>query len=114
MFFNIKIGAIIKVSSINPVKVGENLTISCSIQKACENEMTQWNWNYSTSDMKEMIIRMGDTGINTSYVISPVMESHNGTYECIANINGSVYMNNTLLSVKGIFVIVMIFQSDLH
>ena len=102
MFFNI--GVIIKISSANVVKVGENLTISCSIEKACENEMTQWSWNYSTSDMEEIRIRMGDTGINTSYVISPVRESHNGTYECIANINGSVYMNNTLLTVKGIFI----------
>ena len=101
MFF--KIGVIIKISSANPVKVGENLTISCSLVKACENAMTEWSWNYSTSNMKEMRIHMGDTGINTSYVISPVRESHNGTYECTANINGSEYMNNTLLSVKGIF-----------
>ena len=113
MFF-INIGVIIKISSANPVKVGENLIISCSIQKGCENEMTQWSWNYSASDTKEMRIRMGDTGINTSYVMSPVRESHNGTYECTANINGSEYMNNTLLTVKGIFVIAMIFQSHLH
>ena len=42
-----------------------------------------------------------DTGINTTYVISPVKESDNGTYECVANINGSLYMNNILLTVKG-------------
>ena len=94
----------IKISSANPVNVGENLTISCSIEKTCEKVMTQWSWNYSTSDMKEMRIHMGNTGINTSYVISPVRESHNGTYECIANISGSMYMNNTVLTVKGIFI----------
>ena len=102
MFFNI--GVIIKKTSANPVKVGENLTISCSIVKACENELTQWSWYYNNNDMEEMIIDLGDTGINTSYVISPVRESHNGTYECIANINWSMYMNNTLLTVKGIFL----------
>ena len=66
--------------------------------------MTRWSWYYNTSDMEGMRIRMGDTGINTSYVISPVKESHNGTYECRANINGSMYMNDTLLTVKGIFI----------
>ena len=44
-----------------------------------------------------------DTGINTTYVISPVKESDNGTYKCVANINGSLHMNNILLTVKGNF-----------
>ena len=134
------------MSSTNPVKVGENLIISCS---ACENEMIQWIWYYNNGIIEEIIVDRdgsgsstsydvsslgmngsgsstsydvssvgrdgsgsstsnefsseGMSGINTTYVISPVKESDNGTYECVANINGSLYMNNILLSVKGNF-----------
>ena len=90
------------MSSTNPVKVGESFTISCSLVNTCETGMIHWSWNYSRGDMEEIRLDLNDTGINTSYEISPVKESDNGTYECVANINGSLYMDNILLTVKGI------------
>ena len=91
------------MSPTNPVKVGENLVISCSVEKACENETIQWIWYYNNSVIEEMRVDMNGSGSNTSYEISPVKESDNGSYECIAYINGSLYMDNILLTVKGIF-----------
>ena len=91
------------MSSTNPVKVGENVTISCSLVNTCETAMIHWSWSYSSSDKGKIRVSMNHTGINTSYAISPVKESDNGTYECVANINGSLYMDNILLIVKGIF-----------
>ena len=91
------------MSSTNPVKVGESLNISCSVVKTCETEMIHWSWYYSRGYMDDISLRLNDTGINTFYEISPVKESDNGTYECVANINESLYMDNILLTVKGIF-----------
>ena len=88
------------MSSTNPVKVGESLIISCSVAKACENEMIQWIWYYNNGVMR---VDMDGSGSSTSYEISPVRESVNGTYECVADINDSLYMNNILLTVKGNF-----------
>ena len=113
----IYIDVTIKMTSTNPVIVGESLTISCSLVNACENETVQWMWYYNNSAMEEIRVDMNgsgsstsydssplgmdNTGVNTSYVISPVKESHNGTYKCVANINGSLYMDSILLTVKG-------------
>ena len=98
------------MTSTNPVKVAESLTISCSLVNACENEIIQWMWYYnngivngsgSNTSYYSSPLGMDNTGVNTSYVISPVKESHNGTYKCITNINGSLYMDSILLTVKG-------------
>ena len=86
-----------------PVKVGESLIISCSVERACENETIQWIWYYINGDMEAIIVDMNGSGSSTSYVISPVKDSDNGTYECVANISDSLYMNNILLTVKGNF-----------
>ena len=91
------------MSHTNPVKVGESLNISCSVVKACETETIQWIWYYNNGDMKAIIVDMDGSGSSTSNEISPVRESDNGTYECVADINGSLYMNNILLTVKGNF-----------
>ena len=91
------------MSSTNPVKVGESLNISCSLEKACENEIIQWVWYYNNSVIEEIIVDMDGPGSNTSYEISPVRESDNGTYGCVASISESLYMNNILLTVKGNF-----------
>ena len=89
------------------MKVGESLVISCSVVKACETETIQWIWYYNNGDMEAIIVDMdgsggsGGSGSSTSYEISPGRESDNGTYECVADISGSLYMNNILLTVKG-------------
>ena len=115
------------MSPTNPVKVGESLIISCSVANACENEMIQWIWYYNNGVIEQTKVDMdgsGSTSYETSpvgmngttfYVISPVKESDNGTYKCVANINGSLYMDNILLTVKGNFhILVMILTSELH
>ena len=109
------------MSPTNPVKVGESLVISCSVVKACENETIQWIWYYNNGVIEDISVGMNGSDSSTSYEISPVKESDNGSYECVANINASLYTNNILLTVKGnfhtllyIIALGMILKSDSH
>ena len=87
----------------NPVKVWDSVIISCSLALACTNETIHWSWYYTSNvlcDMRKMRVDMNDTGIRTSFEISPVNHSD---IECVANINGSMYRNSFLLTVEGKF-----------